>query len=434
MRARSQLHHVGAVLLAFSLATTVGVHAQGQAAPSPLTKPLTIDDAVRLAFEHNQTLRATRLTIDESKADEITAGLKPNPTLSLGADGFTVFSPAQMNWSFLRDSVNYSAGLDYVFERGNKRDKRIVVAQDSTDVAGKSVQDAERQLRFQAEQAFIGVLLAKSTLELAQQDLKDFSQVVDVNQQRVNAGDLAQGDFLMIKLQQLQFEQDASAAELSVIQSKASLRQLVGYDTVPEDFDVAGELTHKKVTVTLDSLKQVALLSRPDLLAAQSGVKLAVDSAALEVSNRARNIDGSIDYTRNGFGPVSTIGVGVSFDLQFHDRNQGNIAHTQIAVQQAKETEAAARALVLTDVVGAHAGYQTNEKVVALFESGYLDEAKESLDISMYVFQRGAGSLLALLDAERSYRSTQLAYRQALAAYMTSVRQLNFVVGKQVIP
>ena len=65
---------------------------------------------------------------------------------------------------------------------------------------------------------------------------------------------------------------------------------------------------------------------------------------------------------------------------------------------------------------------------------GYLNQAKQSLDISRYVYQRGAGSLLDLLDAERTYRDTQLGYRQALAAYMTSVQQLNFAVGKQVIP
>ncbi len=395
---------------------------------------LTMDDTVRLALERNQTLRALRLTIDESKADEITAALKPNPTLSLGSDGFTIFSPKQMDWSFLGNSVTYSAGLDYTFERGGKRDKRIVVAADTTDQTAKTVLDAERQLRFQAQQAFINVLLAKSTLELAQDDLKNYANVVDINQQRVKSGDLAEGDFLPIKLQQLQFEQDVSTSELGLIQAKAALRQLAGFETVPEDFDVKGDLVYTKVPLTLAVLQQTALANRPDLQAAQSGLKLAQDQATLELGNRARDVDGSIDYERNGFGPVSTLGVGVSFELPFHDRNQGNIAHTKIAVNQATETEAAARFVVMTDVINAFAEFQTNDKVVALYQSGYLDQAKQSLDINTYVFQRGAGSLLDLLDAERTYRATQLAYRQALAAYMTSVQQINFVVGKQVIP
>jgi cobalt-zinc-cadmium efflux system outer membrane protein len=431
MRARPILAP-GVIALAVTLAASV--HAQTPTSPPAPNLKLTLEDAVRLALEHNETLRALRLTIDESKADEVTADLKPNPTLSLGADGFTVFSPRQMNWSFLGNSVNYGAAVDYLFERGNKRENRLATAKDTTDVTAKTVADNERQIRFQTEQAFVNVQLAKTTLDLAEQDLKSFSDTVTTSQARVAAGDLAEGDFLMISLQKLQFEQDETGAELGVVQSKAALRQLLGYDTVGDDFDVVGDLAHTKIAVTLDGLKTVALGSRPDLQAATSGVQLAVDQAALEVSNRARDIDGSVNYNRNAYGPVSTLGVAVSFDLQIHDQNQGNIAHTKIAIDQAKAVEAATRTTVLTDVVSAFAQYQTNEKVLALYESGYLDQAKQSLDISSYVFQRGAGTVLDLLDAERQYRATQLAYRQALAAYVTSVYQLNFVVGKQVTP
>jgi len=120
-------------------------------------------------------------------------------------------------------------------------------------------------------------------------------------------------------------------------------------------------------------------------------------------------------------------------DLPFHDRNQGNIAHAKVAIAQATEQQEFLRSTVLTDVVNAYATFQTSEKVVALYQSGYLDQAKQSLDITTYVYQQGSGTLLDLLDAERTYRSTQLAYRQALAAYMTSVQQINLAVGRQVL-
>jgi len=417
--------------LALALAATLGAAVSAQT-PAPMPR-LTMDDAVRLALERNQTLRAQRLTIDESKADEITAGLKPNPSLSLGVDGLAVFSPSQIDFGFLSDSAQYSAGLDYLFERGGKREKRIAAAQNNTAVTSRNVVEAERQLRFQTQQAFVNVQLAKSNLDLAQQNLASFSNTVETSRARVTAGDLAEGDFLMVSLQKLQFEQDVSAAELSLVQSKASLRQFVGYDSVSEDFDIVGDMAHMKIAVTLDALKQAALASRPDLQAAQTGVTLAQAQADLEISNRAQDVDGNVTYSRNAFGPISAIGAGVSFGLPIHNRNQGNIAHTKIAVEQAKETEAATRATVLTDVSSAFAQYQTNERVLTLFESGYLDQAKQSLDIATYVFQRGAGSLLSLLDAERTYRATQVSYRQAVAAYLTSVFQLNFVAGRQVV-
>jgi len=160
-------------------------------------------------------------------------------------------------------------------------------------------------------------------------------------------------------------------------------------------------------------------------------VKLAEDTQALAFSNRARDITGGLEYDRAG--PLNAIGFSISVDIPIHDRNQGNIAHSKIAVRQAAETEAYATSTVLTDVVNAHAGFQTSEKVVSLYQSGYLDQAKQSLEISTYVYENGNGTLLDLLDAERTYRATQLAFRQALAAYMTAVQQINFVVGRQVM-
>ena len=391
-----------------------------------------MDDAVRLALERNQSLMAQRLTVDAAKADEVTAALKPNPGLSLGADGFTPFSPSQITPDFLKNDVSYSGSLDYLFERGGKRGKRILTAQDATDIASRTVRDNERQLRFQTEQAFIAVLLAKSVLDLANQNLGSFSDIVNINQRRVASGDLAEGDFYKISLQKLQFEQDVSAAEVGLVQTRANLRQLMGFDTVTDDFDVVGDLTYQKHDVTLQDLERQALASRPDLLAAQSGVKLARDTTLRERANAARDLDGSVNYSHTGADNV--VGLGMSIDLPVHDRNQGNIAHAEVGERQAVETEAATRYGVITDVVNAFAGLQTADKVVNLFQSGYLDQARQSLDISTYVFQRGAGSLLDLLDAERTNRDTQLAYRQALAAYLTSVRQINLAVGMQVMP
>jgi cobalt-zinc-cadmium efflux system outer membrane protein len=188
------------------------------------------------------------------------------------------------------------------------------------------------------------------------------------------------------------------------------------------------------VTATLDleALKQQALEARADLQAARSNVNLAQNTLTLERSNRARDVTGELDYTH--VGPSNTMGVTASMDLPIHDRNQGNIARSEVLVRQATESELAAKYLALTEVANAYAGWQTAQKVVSLYESGYLDQAKQSLDISRYVYQRGAGSLLDLLDAERTYRETQLGYRQALSDYMNSVAQLNLAVGKQVIP
>ncbi|HEY2435450.1 MAG TPA: TolC family protein [Vicinamibacterales bacterium] len=398
----------------------------------PPVPQLSMDDAVRIALARNRAMMAQRLSVDASRADEITAALKPNINFSFGVAGFTPFTPSTLTFDFLHNGASYDVSAAYLFERGGKRDNRLAVAQATTEQTGQNMRDAERQLRFQTEQAFIGLLFAKSTLDLAQQNLKSFSDVVDVNRQRVTAGDLAEGEFYKISLQKLQFEQDESAAEVALEQARANLRQLVGFDTVSETVEPIGDLAYTSHAVDLEAIKQLAVIARTDLQAAQSGVDLARKSLTLEKSNKARDITGGLDYTHTG--PQNVLGVSASLDLPIHDRNQGNIAKAEVQVLQATDTELATRYQVLTDVVNAYYGLRSSEKVVKLYESGYLDQAKQSLDISRYVFQRGAGNLLDLLDAERTYRDTQLGYRQALSNYMTSVAQINFAVGRQVIP
>ncbi len=388
---------------------------------------ITMADAVRIALAYNQTLRAQRTNIEQSKAGEVTASLKPNPTFSTLIDTIPVFSPQMIRLG----TQIYSEDLSYTVERGGKRQKRVEVAKDNTDVSVKTVADNERQLKLQVSQAFINTLLAKSVLQLAKDDLANFSEEVDLNHARMVAGDLAEGDYLKISLQKLQFEQDVFAGELGLVQARATLRQLLGYQSVAENFDVSGSLAHIKAEVPLEDLEKQALANRPDLQAAHTGVKLANDTVSLAFGNRARDWTWSGDYTNQG--SINGVGAALSFEIPIHDRNQGEIARSQVAVRQAEETEDATRVSVLTDVVNAYYGLKSDEEIVTLYESGYLDQATQSRDISNYAYARGAATILDLLDAERSYRATQLAYRQAMAAQMIAIQQVNLAVGSQVI-
>jgi cobalt-zinc-cadmium efflux system outer membrane protein len=393
---------------------------------------ISLSDALDLAISNNPSLKAQRLNIDQAKAGETTAALKPNPVFTMTNEDFPFFSPAFLNYNNLVNNQEFNNGVTYLLERGGKRKKRIAVARDNTRIASENFADQERQLRYQVAQAFIAALLAKSNLEFARQDLNDYSAVVDLNRKRYDAGDISRGDFLKIELQKLQFQQDVAAAGLALAGSKINLRQLIGYEAIPENFDIAGTLEHQKRILVRDELRKRALSDRPDYLAAQGGTTLAQHTVDLAYANRARDVTGETEFKRNG--PVNGWGFGLSIDIPIHDRNQGEIARSQFGFRQAQHQQVAAQQAVYADVDNAYRAYQNAEEVVDLYESGYLKQAEQSREISRYAFQRGGASLLDLLDAERSYRATQVAYRQALAAYMTSLEQINFAVGSRVIP
>ena len=120
--------------------------------------------------------------------------------------------------------------------------------------------------------------------------------------------------------------------------------------------------------------------------------------------------------------------------MPIFNRNQGEIARTGHALTQAQEQQQAASDTVLSDVANAYEAVRSNEEVVQLYTSGYLKQAQDSRDISEYAYKRGAASLLDFLDAERSYRAVELAYRQALAAYMTALEQLKEAEGTRNLP
>jgi len=398
----------------------------------PVSARVSLDDAIRMSLQHNHALQALRSTIQQSLAEEITANLRPNPTLGLDAQFLPIFQPSQFSSDYIDQQAQFDAGVGYLFERGKKRQHRLQAAQDVTAQAKSQVTDNERTLTFNVASQFVSVQLAESTLDLALQDMKSFQNTVDISQARYNAGDISEGDFLKIKLQMLQFQQDVAQAQLSKVQALVGLRQLLGYETVPEDYDVASDFDYIPVKMKLEDLQSKALQNRPDFRAARQGVIAAKSQYELAKANGKVDVTGTFSY--NHVNSVSAGSFFGSFQLPIFNRNQGEIARTNYVINQAQEQELAASDQVMSDVLTAYEGVRENDLVVTQFRGGYLDAAQQSRDITEYSYKRGAASLLDYLDAERSYRAIQLNYRQSLAAYLTAVEQLREAVGTRSLP
>jgi cobalt-zinc-cadmium efflux system outer membrane protein len=396
------------------------------------TARITLDEALDLAVKNNPGLKAARSNIDQNKAQEITAGLRPNPVLSWDSQYIPFFTPSLFSTSTLDSIQQFDIGAGYLIERGHKRQRRLDAARDQTRVTESQVADAERALKFNVAQQFIGALLAKSNLGFALEALKSFRQTVDINEERYKAGDVSKSDLLKTKVQLLQFQTDVTSAELAKAQALASLRQLLGYDSVSRDYDVIGNLEFAPVRVRLDDLEAKALQARPDLRGAELGVNAAKSQFNLARANGKQDLNLSFNYSH-----VSQVNDGAlyfSIPIALFDRNQGEIKRSRYAIDQAELNRKAAEETVLTDVKSAYEGVRTNQEVVELYQAGYLKQAQESLEITRFAYQQGAAALLDFLDAERSYRGSQLAYRQALAAHMLAVEQLRQAVGARQIP
>ena len=401
-------------------------------AQSPGTQTISLDNAIQMAIQHNHNLLAARTTIQQDQAEEITANLRPNPVLLGDSQFLPIFQPDQFSSDYIDNSAQFDVGVSYLFERGKKRQHRLQAAKDVTAETRSLVADNERTLTFNVASQFIAVELAESTLELANQDLKSFQSTVDITQARYKAGDIGEDDLLKVKLQLLQFQMDVSQAQLARTQGLSDLRQLLGYESVAPDYDIAGSFDYQPFSGALEDFQAKALQDRPDLRAAQFGVTAANSQHELQKAIGKRDVTGQISYTHLAYlNDVSLFG---QMQLPIFDRNQGEIARSGFAISLAEEQEKYASGQVLTDVRDAYEGLRANDQIVTLYRSGYLDQAQQSREITDFAYRHGAASLLDFLDAERSYRATQLAYRQALAAYLLAMEQLRQAVGTRSIP
>jgi len=405
--------------------------AVGQTPQSPVT--IRLDQAIQMALQHNHSLLAGQTMVQQNQAQEVTANLRPNPTLFTDWEYLPLVHPANGGFlDYLHDSTEADIGLSYLFERGKKRQLRLQAAKDATAVTRSQVADSERSLSFQVAQLFINTQLAQSTIDLARQDLKSYQDTVNISEQKYKSGGESENDYLKIKLQLLQFEQDVQLAQLAKIQALSDLRQLLGYESVPADYEVEGAFDYQPFILTLGELQAKAVVNRPDLRAAAQGVTAAGSQHALAKANGKVDVTGATNYSHvNG---ISAITFAVSVPLPIFDRNQGEIARTNFAITQAQEQQAAARGQVLTDVRDAYEALDTAGRVAQYYRSGYLEVSQKNRDISEYAYRRGAASLLDYLDAERSYRATQLAWRQAVASYLTALEQLREAVGTRSLP
>jgi outer membrane protein, heavy metal efflux system len=396
------------------------------------TTRVTLDQAIDLALAHNHSLKATRTLILQNQAQEITANLRPNPTFGVDTQFVPFFSPQDFSGENLDETQQFDIGISYLFERGHKRQRRFQAARDTTAVTRAQVADAERTLAFNVGQQFVSVLLAESTLAFALDDLKGFQQTVDISEEQLKAGYIGEGDYLKIKLQLLQFQTDVSSARLAKVQALVGLHEFLGYNAVAADFDVAGELEFQLLKGNLEDLQARALRERPDFRAAELGITAAQSQIFLAKANAKVDVNGTYDFTH--VSGENTASLFANFELPIFNRNQGEIARTGYALTQAQEQQQSSSDTVLSDVANAYEAVRSNEEVVQLYTSGYLKQAQDSRDISEYAYKRGAASLLDYLDAERSYRSVQLAYRQALASYMTALEQLKEAEGTRNLP
>jgi cobalt-zinc-cadmium efflux system outer membrane protein len=379
--------------------------------------------------KNNPSHLAGELTVREFQANELTAGLRPNPVFTSTEDQNNVFST---NPYRPLGASQWTQAVAQLIERRDKRRLRTASSRLATSISRTDFADLDRQLLFALRDAFIRVLQGKSIEELAEDNLKYYDRVIALNRERQKAGDISRIDLQRVELQRAQVESDLINARVGLRTAKIALLSLLNEQTPVDSFDVDGLFEYKPLLMRAEEGRAAALESRPDLKSASTGVEKA------KVDNRLANANGStdptiiFDYAR--VGPNNTVGVGFSIPLRIFDRNQGEKARTAIEIDRAGKARAAVLSGIYRDVDSAFAAVESIAELLKPYREHYLPESADIRDTVSFAYDHGGASLLEFLDAQKSYRDTQLGYRNLIAAYLSAVNQLSLAIGREVMP
>ncbi len=393
-------------------------------------------ETVKDQFElNNTTLQASRLNIDELKAQEITAHLRPNPSFSLSADG-TQIAPSHGVWTPFAGTF-VSPSVSYLFERRNKRNLRFQAAKEGTSVGLAQNSDQERTLLFNLRNAFVGVLQAKAVLRLAQDNLESYDKILKVSRDRFQVGDIARIDLDRLELQRLQYESDWQTALVNLRTNKINLLALLDDRRPVDSYDVDGVFDFRDDILPLDEYRKQALDTRPDLRAAVLSVKQA------ETNYKLAEADGSTDptigvwFTHNGSfnnpDALNTLGASVSIPLRIFDKNQGEKLRTKVDINRNEKLRQGVETQVYSDVDSAYATLNSDINLLKPYKRQYLEEAARVRETILFSYQHGGAALLDFLNAQSEYRAVELSYVNLVGSYLTAAAQLNLAVGREVI-
>ena len=408
-----------------------------EASSAPASPNALTWDQVKARFEAaNPQLKADALNVEETRAQEITAFLRPNPQFTFSEDGAQI-APHNGVWQPL-NGVQEQTNLSYLIEREHKRQLRLEAAKDATHVAESQHADLERNLLFNLRNAFVQTLQAKAVVRFATADIEYYDKIIEISRNRFHAGDIAQVDLDRIELQRVQYESELQTALVNLRTAKIQLLQFLNDRTPVEQFDITGPFDFSPALNDLDQVRQTALDTRPDLRAALQQIEQSKASHKLAQANGSTDPTLSGWWTHNGSfnnpNAQDTLGLSVNIPLRIFDRNQGEKKRTQIDIDRSQQLTDQARAQVFSDVDSSYAQVDSNVKLLEPYKAKYLAQSTRVRDTITFAYQHGGASLVDFLSAQSDYRTVQLTYLQLIGTYLTAASQLNLAVGREVIP
>lgn len=409
------------------------------AAPPALPSPLTLPAALQIFRERSFDLLLAREQVESAQGDLQIAGAVANPQLSGSLGKSFHYDPSQCaGCSALQTSVGLSdqgALFDLLV---NKRGLRKDVARAALDASRLSRDDAQRTLEFQLKQQFLSAALAGEQARFARDVLESSAKTRGLMERRYGAGAISEADLAKTQVAELEAQQQLDQAQAQLASATAAVAFLLGAQepqALRLDTSALEYRPGAAPALAFDTLYQNALSQRPDLRALDSQVTRAEAALSLARRQRIPDVQLSATYTQEGTGNNAltppTLTFGASLPLPLFYQQQGEVRKAEADLRTQSLQRGKVRAQVAQDVAQAFAAWQGGQRLVERMQGRLLERAQRARDLARIQYEKGASSLLELLDAERTFIAVHGEYVQDLSIYWTAVAQLEQAVGKE---
>lgn len=371
---------------------------------------LRLEQAIALAEQHNRDLKLAAIGVDSAGAAVTSAAAAPNPILTLQT--LNINPAAGIGAGSLRSkTVDSTARIDQLIERGGKRGLRTVAASRLQDAAHADLDDARRQLRRDVAAAYYDLLAAQDRQSISADAATLAEKAVAAAEQRHKAGDLAGSDSARLRIDALRARNDADDAAAALDEAKRTLAFLLGQAS-------AGHLsaTGPWPDAHPAQVTEVAALveTRPDVQAALARVRAAEASRDLARAGRTRDVTVGVQFEHypasaaNPQGSGNSIGIAVQIPLFVRYTMQGEIRSAELALDAAHENLDKTRQAARADVERARAQAAAAARRVERYDRDILPATRRAADDAEFAFAHGALGVMDVLDVRRAWRAAQL--------------------------
>ncbi|MBS1912864.1 MAG: TolC family protein [Bacteroidetes bacterium] len=390
----------------------------GSATPAAAQERLSLTGAVKRALQSNLDLKRQRLDVPIAQAEIITAGLRPNPQISVNADLLSSRLPV-----FTPEQKQYGLSLAVPLELGGKRDARISSARSAVALTQAQIAESERQTMLAAANAWFDVAQAKQTLANIERAKMLFDSVVAINTIRLRDQAITPLELRRSQIAADQYALLAHNASIDVAHSRRALTLLLG---AGEPVDTDGSVSFAFAPPSLDSTIAHACAARSDVQAAKVSIEAADANRQLQEAIAVPDITVSADYLRQQGTPF--YGLSMSVPLPFFSHNQGGIEKAEAEHAQAQYTFDAAVRQAEAEVRSAYEEYRARIAMVERY-TPMLAESETVLNTVQYAYRTGNTTILDLLDAQRTWFELRQAYDDAVIAAQRSAATLAITSG-----